>query len=407
VTQLTAPARSRFSVRGLRKDARPLHQRSLSLINIGWICVIPAFILSVIGISCIGLTEPGYAMRQMIFLGVGIAAAGVVAVPHFRLAQRLAYPFMAVVLFLLVFVLIPTVPEFLVRPRNGARRWINLFITDLQPSELAKVAYVLALATYLRFRSSYRSFLGLLLPLSLSFIPLGLVLVEPDLGTALLFLPTFFAMVIAAGARLWHIALILVIGMSSVPAMYPLLKPHQKARIDAMIAQMKGDDRHADDIGYQADRAAMLAASGGVFGVGAEHARDLVVYNHLPEEHNDMIFAVVTCRWGLLGALATWGLFLMLCCGSLLVAARSKDPFGRLVAVGIPALLFAQVTVNTGMTIGVLPITGMTLPFVSYGGSSLVVCWMMVGLLLNIAMRRPQHFWRESFEFDTVDTVRA
>jgi cell division protein FtsW (lipid II flippase) len=185
--------------------------------------------------------------------------------------------------------------------------------------------------------------------------------------------------------------------------MYPLLQPHQRARVDAMIAQMRGDDRYADDIGYQGDRSVMLAGSGGVLGVGADHARDLIVHNHLPEEHNDMIFAVVTCRWGLLGALMTWGLFLMFCFGALLVAGACKDPFGKLVAVGIPALIFAQVTINTGMTIGVLPITGMTLPFVSYGGSSLIVCWLMVGLLLNIAMRRPEHLWRKSFEFDNVE----
>lgn len=397
---VTASGRERFSVRGLRKDARPLHQRSITLVNVGWVCVVPALLLSMIGISNIGLTEPGLAMRQIVFLGIGVCAAGLIAVPHFRWAQRLSYPFMLVVLALLVFVLIPFVPEILVRPRNGARRWINIFITDLQPSELAKIAYVLVLASYLRLRPSYRTLLGLLLPLALTFLPLGLILIEPDLGTAMLFLPTFFAMVIAAGAKLWHIALIIILGVASVPVLYPALQPHQKARIEAMFAQMRGDDRHADDIGYQGDRAVMLVGSGGITGVGAEHARDLIVHNHLPEEHNDMIFAVITCRWGLLGALITWGLFLMLCCGSLLVAGLSKDPFGRLVAVGFPALVFSQVAINTGMTIGVLPITGMTLPFVSYGGSSLVVSWLMIGLLLNIAMRRPQHFWRESFEFD-------
>lgn len=403
----TAPARERFSVRGLRKDARPLHQRRVTLVNAGWICVVPALLLSLIGVSMIGLTEPALAMRQMVFLGIGVCAAAVVAAPHYRWADRLAYPSMFVVLGLLVFVLIPFVPEAIVRPRNGARRWINLFVTDLQPSELAKIAYVLTLASYLRFRSSYRSLLGLLLPLALTFIPLGLILIEPDLGTALLFLPTFFAMVIAAGAKLWHVALIVVLGVASVPALYPVLQPHQKARIEAMMAQMRGDDRHSDDIGFQGDRAVMLAGSGGIAGVGAEHARDLIVHNHLPEEHNDMIFAVVTCRWGLLGALATWGLFMMMCCGSLLVAAACKDPFGRLVAVGLPALIFAQVAINTGMTIGVLPITGMTLPFVSYGGSSLIVSWMMIGLVLNIAMRRPRHFWRDSFEFDNADAEAA
>ncbi len=402
-----ASMRERFSVRGLRKDARPLYQRRIALANVGWLCVLPALMLSLIGVSNIGLTEPSLAARQLVFLGLGIVAAAFVAIPHYRKAENWSYPFLAFVLMLLVFVLLPIVPEAIVRPRNGSRRWINLYVTDLQPSELAKIAYIMSLAAYLRYRPSYRTFLGLLLPLILTFIPMGLVLVEPDLGTSLLFLPTFFAMVIAAGAKLWHIALIVSLGVAAMPATYPMLQDHQKARIDAMIAQFKGDDRHDDDIGFQGARAVMLASAGGLTGVGAEHARDLIVHNHLPEEHNDMIFAVVTCRWGLLGALATWGLFLMMCIGSLLVAAACKDPFGKLVAVGLPTLIFAQVAINTGMTIGVLPITGMTLPFVSYGGSSLIVSWMMIGMVLNIAMRRPRYFWREAFEFDGADQELA
>jgi rod shape determining protein RodA len=113
-----------------------------------------------------------------------------------------------------------------------------------------------------------------------------------------------------------------------------------------------------------------------------------------------MIFAVICCRWGVLGAAMIWGLFAILCGGGLMIASQCKDPFGRLVAVGIVAVLLAQMTINTGMTIGLLPITGMTLPFVSYGGSSLVTCWVMIGLLLNIAMRRPRYLARHSFEFD-------
>src|SRR5262249_47254681 len=145
------------------------------------------------------------------------------------------------VLAMLVFVMVKFVPEAIVRPRNGARRWINVGFTDFQPSELAKVAYVLCLATYLRFRSNYRNLFGLLMLLALTFIPLGLVLIEPDLGTSLLFLPTLFAMVIAAGAKIRHILIIIITGLAIAPLTYPMLKQHQKDRIDAMIAQVKGD----------------------------------------------------------------------------------------------------------------------------------------------------------------------
>jgi cell division protein FtsW (lipid II flippase) len=166
-------------------------------------------------------------------------------------------------------------------------------VTDFQPSELAKIAYVLALASYLRYRSNYRRLTGLLLPLGLTFVPMGLILIEPDLGTAMLFLPTLFAMLIAAGAKLKNLALVIVLGLALAPAMYPLLKPHQKDRITAMVAQVVGDTRYEQDIGFQGARAMTLAGAGGWTGVGEQHTSALVAYNRLPEDHNDMIFAVI------------------------------------------------------------------------------------------------------------------
>lgn len=385
---------------GLRWHAKELHKPPVQVLNIGWLCVMAAFALSVLGVLTISTTTQSLALRQIAHLCVGIVGAAAVAMPHYRWVQRASFPFLLVVLGLLVFVLIPWVPEVIVRPRNGARRWINLWVTDFQPSELAKIAYIISLATYLRYRRNYRRFLGLLLPLTLTFIPVVLILREPDLGTAMLFMPTFFAMMIVAGAKIKHILLIILIGLMAAPLTYPMLQPHQKGRIQAMIAQVTGDERFQDDLGYQGARAMTLVGSGGLSGVGKQKAADLITFNHLPEEHNDMIFAVLCCRWGLLGALTMWGLFGLFALGGLLTAAQCKDPFGRLVAVGIVALICSQMVINSGMTIGLLPITGMTLPFISYGGSSLVTAWLMVGLVLNIALRRPQYLARKPFEFD-------
>lgn len=392
-----------LSPRGLRIDARPLHRPPLVVFNAGWLCVFAALLLSLVGIAAIETTEADHASRQAVHLGIAIVAATIVALPHYRRIRRWSYPLMALALVLLVFVLIPWVPESLVRPRNGSRRWINLGVTDFQPSELAKVAYILALANYLRFRDNYRRLPGLISLLLLTFIPLALVLKEPDLGTSLLFLPTLFAMVIAAGGRIRHFVLIVAIGAACIPALYPLLKPYQQQRVKAMVAQLTGDTRYVQDIGYQGDRAITLIGAGGLTGAGRERAQSLVMHNHLPEEHNDMIFAVVCCRWGFLGGAVLWGAYLLLTAGGLLVSAACKDPFGRLVAVGLTAIIFAQMVINTGMNIGVLPITGMTLPFVSYGGSSLVITWMMIGLILNIGLRRAHHLWRDSFEFDDAE----
>ena len=391
-------SRSRAPERVLH-SARALHQQRIALLNPGWLCVAGALGLTLLGVLAISTTEHAYAMRHVAHLCVGLVAAACAVVVPYRHMHRVRYPLLIIVLILLIFVLIPFVPSSIVRPRNGARRWISIGI-DFQPSEIGKVAYIIALAGFLRFRANYRTFLGLLLPLAATFIPMGLILVEPDLGTAMLFLPTFFAMLVAAGAKLRHVVLIVALGLAAAPAMYPLLQDHQKDRIHAMYYQMIGDARHERDIGYQGAKATMLVGAGGVTGVGGAHAADLVNYNHLPEEHNDMVFAVIACRWGLLGALATWGLFGIVFLGGLLTAAWCREPFGRLVAVGIVAVLFAQMTINCGMTLGLMPITGMTLPFVSAGGTSLISAWIMVGLLLNIALRRPTHMTRKSFEFD-------
>jgi rod shape determining protein RodA len=405
MSQIASSYRSRLGAGGAapsRARAVP-RPRLVMMRNAGWVCVGAAGLLSVLGAVAIATVDrPGetdYAVRHLVHLGVALAAMIAVAVPHYKLARRVSYPLLALVVAMLVFVLIPYVPEAIVRPRNGARRWISVIVADFQPSELAKIAYVLALASYLRYRSNYRRLPGLLLPLALTFVPMGLILIEPDLGTAMLFLPTLFAMLIAAGAKLRHLALVVVLGLAMAPAMYPMLEPHQKDRIQALVAQFMGDTRYEQDIGFQGARAMTLTGAGGWTGVGEAHAAARVTYNRLPEEHNDMIFAVIACRWGLLGALATWGAFLVLCAGGLAIAAQCKDPFGRLVPVGIVAVIFAQMTINTGMVIGLMPITGMTLPFVSYGGSSLVSAWIMVGLLVSIALRRQRYLAREAFDF--------
>jgi cell division protein FtsW (lipid II flippase) len=158
------------------------------------------------------------------------------------------------------------------------------------------------------------------------------------------------------------------------------------------VAQVTGDTRVNDGIGFQGSRAITLAASGGVAGLGREESSTLIRFNRLPEEHNDMIFVVIACRWGLLGGLAVWVLGAAYAFGAYMVASRAGTAFGRLAAVGIGTMVFLQLSVNTAMTIGLLPVSGMTLPFVSYGGSSLVCLWMTTAVLFAIASRRPRGF---------------
>lgn len=374
-----------------------------------------------LGIVTIRLTEEAathpISSRQLLYLFVGLVFMGIAALPHPRRWREFSLPLAILVTLALVFVLLPFVPTSIVRPRNGARRWINIVVTDIQPSELAKFAFVLALASYLRIRENYRTLHGLLPPFLIMFVPLLLILVEPDLGTAMLFPVILFSMLLAAGARLVHLGLISILGSGAlilvvivslaaaaqpVPR-YPLLKQHQVERLQGLANQIKGDTRQRDTINYQAFKAMTLVGAGGANGLGEERSRVIVRFNRLPEEHNDMIFAVIANRWGFLGGSVLIGLYLVYILGLIGVGWVTKDPFGRLACVGFATITASQMMVNIGMTIGILPITGMTLPFVSAGGSSLVASFMMTGIALSIGLRPNEFFARNSFEFDAGD----
>jgi cell division protein FtsW (lipid II flippase) len=375
-----------------------------------WCAVFAAAALSCVGLMAIETAAPVYAATQLRWMLISWIVAGLCVLPHPRWVGVAAYPLALLTLALLVVVLLPFVPRSVVPVRNGATCWIDLRFMMLQPSEVAKVVFVLALARYLRFRSSYRTVRGLLVPFALLTVPLALIVKEPDLGTALIFVPALFVMLVAAGARLGHlgtlVGLSVVLVAANVAAVYLLpesmqvLKPHQRQRIVAMISQASGDNRYAEDIGYQQEKAMTLIGAGRLSGYGAQRSATIVKFNRLPEDHNDMIFAVIVNRWGLLGGLATLGLYLAVFVCFLLVAGLLKDPFTQLATIGFTGLLATQAAMNIGMTLGLLPITGITLPFISYGGSSLVVCFAMLGLVINFASRRPAIISRPTFEFD-------
>ncbi|MDP7005913.1 MAG: FtsW/RodA/SpoVE family cell cycle protein [Phycisphaerales bacterium] len=379
--------------------ARKLHRSQIRRVHVGWLILLVALLLTLLGVEAIDTTRPSTATRQLLLGFVGFLVAFSIAwVPTKRLRQASWWLYLAG-LILLLFLLVPGVPDFIVRPRNGARRWINLGVIDMQPSEILKIAFVLAMASHLRFKEHYRKFGGLVVALFVAIPPMFLIIVEPDLGTAMLFLPAMIAMLIAAGAKYRHLLLIALLSIIAAGSMYPLLKPHQKSRIKAMIAQVQGDDRYEQTIGYQGARAMTLVGAGEELGVGKNMASQLLLANHLPEEHNDMVFAVICLRWGLLGAVVTCLLYLLFGICGFIAAIGCRDPFPRLVAVGLTTMILSQMVINTAMTIGLAPITGLTLPFISAGGSSLVVAWLMSGILFGIAMSRDPVLTREGFKF--------
>lgn len=370
---------------------RALGSRGFSWLNMGWIMVVAAFLLTLLGSAAIATTEPSLAKRQIVYAIFGMLVAAAACLPDHKMLSKCSWSLYAVSLLLLIIVLVPGTPEWFVRPKNGARRWISLGLFEFQPSEIAKLALVLVLATWLRRPPSLFLWRGFLAPFFIA-APLCLfTLIEPDLGTALLFIPPVFAMLLVAGARKRHLATLIIGVLLIAPITYPILRPHQKERVDALLAQFRGDDRYARDIGFQADRAMTLIGSGGLLGNGKDHAEALVRNNHLPEEHNDMIFSVICCRWGFAGGVVTWLLGLMYAGGAAACALSTRDAFSRLIATGVAAIVFTQIAINTGMNLGVLPVTGITLPFVSYGGSSMVAGWLATGIIFGLGLRKPRN----------------
>jgi len=293
---------------------------------------------------------------------------------------------------LLVFILIPFVPESIVRPRNGARRWINVGSLDLQPSELLKLTWIVAMAAWLRTTATVKRFGGVVAAIAVTAIPFLLIAMQPDLDSALLFWPGLMVMLLAAGARIRHLVIVACIATVLAPCSYPLLKKHQKDRIQAMIAHVVGDTRLDDGIGFQGNRSITLAAAGGVAGAGREEAGTLIRFNHLPEEHTDMVFSVVCCRWGLFGGLAVWALSAAYAFGAFMVGARAGTMFGRLVAVGLGTNFFLYVFVNVAMVTGSIPVGGVPLPLISHGGSAMLTTMLGFGVLLSVYMHRDAEF---------------
>ena len=208
---------------------------------------------------------------------------------------------------------------------------------------------MLSLAVYLRYRQSQRTLRGLLLPFGFMLVPVALILLEPDLGTALVFPPTLFVILVASGAKLRHLGSLLAIAALAVgvnvgivlyaPASMQVLKPHQQTRIRSMISLAKGDTRYIQSDAYQQHKAMTLVGAGGVAGYGHDQSQTILRYNPLPEGQNDMIYAVVVNRWGLMGALGTLGLYTLLVAGLLgcRPAAATRSPGWP--ASGLPGCL--------------------------------------------------------------------
>ena len=328
----------------------------------------------------VGRAGGSVAVRQLAWFGVGMVALVVVASIDYRRLVR-----MAPLLYLVGLGALAAV--FLIgRTVSGARRWLFVGPLSLQPSEVFKICFILMMAWLLTSRWAQPiNKTTLALAASLAAVPVVLILKQPDLGTALLLGPVLIALLIAAGMPLRFLGGLVLSGLAAAPLAWFVLKDYQRERILVFLDPVR------DPLGsaYNVIQAKIAIGSGQLLGKGVAGATQSRLA-FLPERHTDFIFAVFAETWGFVGCLVLLTCYAFVLLRGFDIAASTREPVGRLVALGVTAMVATQVLVNLGMVTGLLPVVGIPLPFMSYGGSSMLVSMMALGLLLSVRMRQFQ-----------------
>ena len=363
-----------------------------------WLLLGLALLLCAAGISTISFAseETDFGRLQTRWAVVGLAGCLLVFTVPYRRVVQVRHVLYALGVLALVAVLFTSA-------RKGASRWIALGAFRMQPSEFMKVILVVTLAGFIRYERSYKRFRGLALPFALTLVPVLLVMRQPDLGTALLLVPVLFGLLFVAGARPAHLAAVGACGLVVGLAMYfvpGLLNSYQKDRIVAYLQQDAESSGYEADLlrrtqGHQLHAAKTAVGVGGMTGASED---DLAVVRRLPERRTDFVFPVFAARYGLLGTSLLLGAYLLFLALLLATAMRVREPSGRMLVVGVFTLFAAQAVVNLAMTVGLLPIVGVPLPFLSYGGSSLLVSFLALGLVLSVGVDPPMEFGRGDFD---------
>jgi cell division protein FtsW len=352
-------------------DQRLVAFLTLGLVAFGLVMVYSATSAS----AALGNGDPmSFLKRQAVYALAGVVFMTLAARFDYHRLRYLAPPLVLVALVLCAAVLVlgPAI--------NGARRWFVVGPASFQPSELAKLALCLFAATYLARRRPPRTFGEIMKPLgALTLLFAGLIVVEPDLGTTITLCGMMLSILLVAGVRVRLLAgaavLAVALGLVAI-----WIEPYRRARVFSFLDPWSD----AQGAGFQIVQATIGIGSGGFTGAGLGEGVGKVSY--LPEAHTDMIFAVIGEELGLVGATLVISAFALLAVAGFRIATRCQDPFGKLLAAGITALVCGQAAINLAAALGIAPLTGIPLPFVSYGGSSLVVLLTGMGVLLNIAV---------------------
>jgi rod shape determining protein RodA len=355
--------------------------------HVDWILVVATMLVAGLGIVMVYSATKGpadepttfFLQRQALFVVVGVALMAAVAAFDYRHLRDWAIPIAGVALLLLFGVLTPLGAE-----NKGIQAWYEFAGFQLQPAELGKLALIIGLSAFLTLEQQAIDGRRLAIILGVSAIPMALIMLQPDLGTVLVFGITTLAIVFIAGARPRHFAVLLLIGIIGTAGILNsnVLAEYQQDRLTSFT-----DPNAAGDAGYNQEQSQAAIGAGQIAGQGLFKGTQTGL-GFVPEQHTDFIFTVVGEELGFIGGAVLLGLLTVILWRVWRIAQLARDEFGMLVCVGVLAMLTFQMFENVGMTMGIMPVTGIPLPFMSYGGSSILTAFAAVGLALNVHIHR-------------------
>lgn len=351
--------------------------------NFDWILFVATVLLLAMGVSVLYSTTlnmvggSGEAIKQLIYASIGLVAFFVASTFDYRLLKAYTSFLYLIILGALIILF------FVGKTAMGATRWIDLGFFQLQPSEIAKIFMIIIMAKYFavhhesmnKFKHILRSFIFIL-------IPILLVAAQPDLGTSIVFIVIWLSMVLVSNIKKIYVFSMGIGGLMIMPIAWQFLADYQKQRVLTFM-DPSNDPKGA---GWNVTQAMIAIGSGRFFGRGLGHGPQSQL-NFIPEKHTDFIFAAMAEELGFLGVIVFMGLFLVIILRGIRAAVNSKDLFGMYLATGITAMIFFHVFVNIGMNIGIMPVTGIPLPLTSYGGTSVIVTLVSLGILESIIRR--------------------
>ena len=376
-----------------RSHDQPKITLAQKIVQLPWALALMIALLASAGFAMLysaasGSLDP-WASRQMVRFGLGAAMMFVVALIDIRIWLRLAYP-----IYLAAFAGLVAV-EIAGFTGMGAQRWIDLGVIQLQPSEIMKVAMVLALARYFHGPTLEEVWqpTRLIVPILIVLAPAGLVLRQPDLGTALMLLMVGGAMLFIAGVRLWKFAIVVAGGLACVPVIWQSLHGYQRDRIMTFLSP----ERDPLGAGYHILQSKIALGSGGLWGKGFLQGTQSQL-NFLPERQTDFIFTMLAEEFGFVGGLGLIGLYLLVLVHCAIIGLVSQNHFGRLLALGLTTNLFLYVFINVAMVMGLIPVVGVPLPLISYGGTAMLAVLFGLGLIMSVSIHREVRIPRRSFQ---------